>query len=207
MNRDLHGLVIYDVGAFQGLLTMFFAQRARQVISYEPNTGNHARLVENLRLNNLDNVMVRKIGLGSKRESAMMVTSPVMPGGASIERHTVAGLRNSGSALVSEEICLTTLDDDIQAMSLPPPDFIKIDIEGAELAALQGARSTLLTHKPQLFIELHGETMELKRENVADVVACLQHFGYRDIQHVETGAIISAGNSTTVPEGHLYCLY
>ena len=42
-NRDLRNLVIYDVGAFRGVLTLFFARQGRQVISYEPNTRNHAR--------------------------------------------------------------------------------------------------------------------------------------------------------------------
>ena len=41
---DLRGFTIYDVGAFQGLSTLFFARQAKEVISYEPNTKNHARL-------------------------------------------------------------------------------------------------------------------------------------------------------------------
>lgn len=81
-NQDLRGLVIYDVGAFHGLLTLFFARQGRQVISYEPNTGNHARLTENLRLNGLSNVIVRKVGLGPGPGAATMVASPLMPGGA-----------------------------------------------------------------------------------------------------------------------------
>jgi hypothetical protein len=48
---SLEGQVVYYAGAFHGLLTLFFARRAGQVISYEPNSRNHARLQENLRLN------------------------------------------------------------------------------------------------------------------------------------------------------------
>jgi FkbM family methyltransferase len=203
--QDLDGLVIYDVGAFQGLLTLFFAQHARQVVSYEPNTRNHERLVENLASNGLRNVVVRKVGVGSRRDVAMMVTPVLMPGGASVERETVAGLLSSKQPVVSEQISLTTLDDDIREMRLPSPDFIKIDVEGGELAALEGARNTLLTHKPRLFLEMHGETMNLKRRNVADIVTCLFGLGYADILHVESGAKISSANSITAVEGHLYC--
>ena len=91
-----------------------------------------------------------------------MVVSPLMLGGASIESDTVAGLLNSNAPVVSEQITITTLDDDIRENSLPAPGFLKIDVEGGELAVLEGARHTLLTHKPQLFLEMHGETMNLK---------------------------------------------
>jgi len=205
MDVNLKDLVIYDIGAFQGLLTLFFARQGRRVISYEPNTRNHARLLENIRLNGLKNVDVRKVGIGSKAEVATMVASPLMPGGASVEPDTVAGLINSREPVLSERISITTLDDDIREMGLPVPDFIKIDIEGGELDALVGARHTLITHKPQLFLEMHGETMNLKRKNVAALVACLHELGYRSIRHVESGAGITVENCALAAEGHLYC--
>src|SRR5579872_5700296 len=48
---NLRDLIVYDIGAFQGLLTLLFAQQARTVVSYEPNAKNYARLLENLQLN------------------------------------------------------------------------------------------------------------------------------------------------------------
>jgi FkbM family methyltransferase len=205
MKLNLKDLVIYDVGAFHGLLTLYFARQGRQVISYEPNTGNHARLMENLRLNGLTNVLVRKVGAGSKSEVATMVVSPFMPGGASVERDTVAGLLNSNTPVVSEQISITSLDDDIREKSLPVPDFVKIDVEGAELAVLEGARNTLFIHKPQLFLEMHGETLNLKLKKVAAIVAFLEELGYSEIRHVESGTRIHCGNSSVAAEGHLYC--
>jgi FkbM family methyltransferase len=205
MNHNLKDLVIYDIGAFHGLLTLFFSRQARQVISYEPNSRNHTRLMENLKLNGAKNVTVRKVGIGSRAEVATMVSSTLMPGGASIESNTVSGLRNSHQTMLTEQISITTLDEDIQQNSLPVPDFVKIDVEGGELAVLLGARHTLTTHSPQLFLEMHGETMNLKRKNVAAVVACLLDLGYRDIRHVESGTRIDAANSAVAAEGHLYC--
>ena len=205
MNLDLKGLTIYDIGAFHGLLTLFFARQGRQVISYEPNTRNYARMMDNLGLNGIKNVQVRKLGVGSEPNVATMFVSLVMPGGASVERNTVAGLLNSKRRVLSESISIVTLDDDIRKMSLPGPDFVKIDIEGGELPALMGARNTLLTYKPRLFLEMHGETMNLKRKNVEAIVAYLHELGYRDILHVESGSKIGIGNSTIAVEGHLYC--
>jgi FkbM family methyltransferase len=204
-NHEFRDLVVYDIGAFHGLLTLFFSQRARQVISYEPNSRNYARFMENLKINGTKNVTVRKVGLGARSEAATMVASALMPGGASIERNTVDGLMHSGGPVLTEQISITTLDDDIQQMSLPPPQFVKIDVEGGEKAVLEGARRTLLSHRPQLFLEMHGETMNLKRKGVAEIVACLNELGYRDIRHVESGTQIDGTNSAVAVEGHLYC--
>lgn len=90
-------------------------------------------------------------------------------------------------------------------MCLPPPDLVKIDIEGGELAALHGARNTLLTYKPKLFLEMHGETMNLKRKNVAAIVGYINGLGYCNIRHIESGLTINADNSSLAAEGHLYC--
>src|ERR1700722_20393660 len=82
---NLNGMTVYDVGAFQGLLTLFFASRAKAVVCFEPNTKNHKRLMENLMLNGIKNVEVRKVGVGSHHETRRMVGNPLMLGGASVE--------------------------------------------------------------------------------------------------------------------------
>jgi FkbM family methyltransferase len=195
----LDGLVIYDVGAFHGILTLFFASRCSQVISYEPNEINHARLIENIRLNKLTNVQVRKLGVGSQPGSGTLVYAPEMAGGGTLDANAIAP--------VSQAVQITTLDRDIAAFALPAPDLLKIDIEGWELEALRGARETLATHHPALFLEMHGETMREKQRKVREIVAFLRDAGYERIQHVETGAEITPGNEALAAEGHLYCQY
>jgi FkbM family methyltransferase len=202
--QDFTGQTVYDIGAFHGLLTLYFARRCQQVVSYEPNSRNHRRLLENLELNGLTNVQVRKVGVGASAAVATMAASAATPGGASVEPNAVAALRASGDG-ETEQITIVRLDDDVREQALPAPDFIKIDIEGEELAALQGARETLERYKPRLFIELHGYTMNQKRRNVAAVVAYLEEAGYREIRHVESGARISSENSALAAQGHLYC--
>ncbi|HWC00599.1 MAG TPA: FkbM family methyltransferase [Bryobacteraceae bacterium] len=202
---DLRGKVVYDVGAFQGLLTLFFARQARQVIAYEPNTNNHKRLLENLSLNRLSNVHVRKTGIGSSPQTMRMVVNPLMPGGASVEGKTTEQLLRSEAPVQTEEIPITTLDLELAA-GMPAPEFIKIDIEGWEIEALKGARQILLTHKPALFLEMHGETVNEKRRKVAEIVDFLDGVGYRNIRHIESGTLITPQNSSAAMEGHLYCL-
>ena len=207
LRQDFRGLTVYDVGAFHGLLTLFFARQAKQVICYEPNQSNRTRLLENLALNRVANVEVRPLGVGSEPGILTMVTQPDMPGGASVEANMVDGLLRSPNKVVQEQISVVTLDGDIRQNSMPPPDFIKIDIEGAELAALMGARETLTVCRPQLFLEMHGETMNLKRRKVAEIVDYLFETGYTDIRHIETGARINPTNAALAAQGHLYCKY
>jgi FkbM family methyltransferase len=64
---------------------------------------------------------------------------------------------NTGSVVIAqglsnEVIRLTTIDNLVAELGLPRVDFIKMDIEGAEIAALQGARLTLNRFKPRLAI-------------------------------------------------------
>jgi FkbM family methyltransferase len=199
--RDLplDGKVVYDVGAFHGILTLFFTSRGARVIAYEPNELNHARLLENVRLNKLTNVEVRKLGVGAQAGLGLLHFTAAMAGGGSLNPRAMAPL--------SQLVEITTLDDDIAAHSLPAPDLIKIDIEGWELEALEGARATLDAHHPALFLEMHGETMREKKRKAREIVAFLIGAGYRDIRHVETGTAIEPGNEGQAAEGHLYCLY
>ena len=199
LGLPLAGMVVYDVGTYHGILTMFFAVRCAQVISYEPNDLNHTRLLDNVCLNNLVNVQVRKLGLGSHRGSGTLRFSPEMAGGGTLDSNMIAP--------VTQDITITTLDHDIAVSELPAPDLIKIDVEGWELEALQGARATLAAHHPALFLEMHGETMRDKKRKAREIVAFLSGAGYDKIVHVETGRAIAPGDEDLAAEGHLYCQY
>ncbi|MBZ5724546.1 MAG: FkbM family methyltransferase [Acidobacteriia bacterium] len=202
---DLRGMTVYDVGAFHGLLTLFFASRAKAVVCFEPNTQNYKRLMENLTLNGIKNVEVRKVGVGSRREMRRMVRDPLMPGGASVDGEIVEELLRARVGTVFEDIAITALDEEIPQAGLPAPDFIKVDVEGWEVEVLLGARNTLELYKPALFIEIHGETLREKRRKAAEVVAFLWAIDYRQIRHIETGATITPENTAVAMEGHLYC--
>jgi FkbM family methyltransferase len=198
---NLHGMTVYDVGAFQGLLTLFFASRADAVVAFEPNTKNHQRLTENVKLNGINNVEVRKVGVGSRHETRRMVGDPLMLGGASVE------MLSAGVGAVVEDISIVALDEEIPQANLPLPDFIKIDVEGWEIEALRGARHTLELHQPALLLEMHGESIREKKRKVAEIVAFLWEINYRRIRHLESGTAITPENSSVAIRGHLYCAH
>jgi hypothetical protein len=128
-----------------------------------------------------------------------------MPGGATVDEKAVAELLRAGMRTNVEEISIVTLDDEIPQAGLPPPDFIKIDIEGWEIEALRGARNTLERYKPAMFLEMHGETMREKKRKVGEIVAFLWETGYQRIRHIETGTNITPENALVAIRGHLYC--
>jgi FkbM family methyltransferase len=201
---DLNGMTVYDVGAYHGLLTLFFASRAKQVVSFEPNSGNRQRLAENLKLNDIRNVQVRDVGIGSRTEARTMVSDPLFMGGNRVEAPTAAAKSGAAQTIV-ENVSIVTLDEEIPRSGLPKPDFIKIDKEGWELEALQGAPDTLAQHQPTLFLEMHGDTIREKKRKVAEIVNFLWENGYRNIRHIETDSSITPDNTSIAMQGHLYC--
>src|SRR5260370_33379135 len=81
----LSGRVVYDIGAFQGIMTLFFARQARQVISWEPNPRNYSHCMENVRLNSLTNVQLLNRGVSHSAGTFELVYEPLMPGAGSRE--------------------------------------------------------------------------------------------------------------------------
>lgn len=204
---DYRGKIVYDIGAFHGLFTLFFAKTAKQVICYEPQTKNYVRLLENLALNNVDNVTVRQIGIGSKKGIYRMAWIPNVIGGASVEQAIVEQILQSSSVAETALVQITTLDSDITERQLPIPDFIKIDIEGFEIEALRGSTSILETYRPLLFLEMHGETINEKRRKVHEIVEFLEKYNYKSITHIETNMRITSQNADVACQGHLYCCH
>ena len=70
---------------------------------------------------------------------------------------------------------VTTLDDFFAGRSLQP-NFLKIDVEGHELAVLQGARQTLKKHRPTILVEC--EARHRPDGDVRPVFEFLQSLGY-----------------------------
>jgi len=200
---ELTGKVVYDVGGFEGVLTMFFARRAARVITFEPNPRNYARCAHNVRINGLTNVRVLNRGLSSEAGQLEMLYDRLMPGAASANsdiRDQISSTATVQTALIS----VAPLDSEIETLDLPPPDFVKIDIEGMELQALQGMSRTLASRGPELYIELHGAEWRDKIANALAVVRLLEGAGYRAFD-VENNKYVSSATLDSHPPSHLYC--
>jgi FkbM family methyltransferase len=202
---DFRGRVVYDIGAFQGILTLFFARQARTVVAYEPLPGSYQRALENVELNGLRNVVLLNRAVGNQEMTMSLVYDPRMLGAATGDPGISTQIKDSLRDAVTLVVPVVCLDQDIERRGLPAPDFVKIDIEGMELPALEGMRKTLAQFQPYLYLEMHGATEAEKERRVDRIVQFLNAIGYGNIRHIETGATVNSSNSRIARQGHLYC--
>lgn len=203
---DFNGQTIYDVGGYIGMLTIFFARStgsAGKVITFEPNPDNCKWILENVRVNNFDNVIVKQIALGKQHETmTFAIRSSSTASGSAQEDIKNQILSEKGAKVL--EIEVDSLDNQIAVNNLPKPDFVKIDVEGLEMDVLRGMEKTIISSKPKLFIEIHGADIQKKIENVQKVADFLLSHKYC-VFHVESANYITSQNAHIAKQGHLYC--
>src|SRR5258706_899943 len=147
------GATILDVGANVGCYTLLFARwvgDAGHVYAFEPAAASRAGLERHLALNGLSRrVTVRPEAISDQTGSAPFIDA----GTHGANRLVPVATRETRSvpSLSLDEFC---------GASGISPDVIKIDIEGAELSALRGARRTIAARGAALalFVELHPAT-------------------------------------------------
>jgi FkbM family methyltransferase len=152
------GDVFYDLGAHSGLFTLLGARIVEQtgrVVAFEPNTASVANLRRHVALNTLNNVVVVQAAVSNRRGRAKFTPAGSLSGDlAGLPLSNYLGRLDVRGSL---EVEVTTLDEARVENQLPPPNVIKIDIEGAEVDALLGAESLLKTHHPIILLATHGE--------------------------------------------------
>jgi FkbM family methyltransferase len=157
------GDVVYDIGANIGLYSRFIVQRfhASHVYAFEPIPGNRSMLAENLKIGNCtDRVTILPCAIGDEDGTAAFQVDDVSSGTGALDSITEGkaswSRRQYGLPPLVVHVTTSRLDTLLKTQSLPKPDVVKIDIEGAEALALEGARQTLVSHSPHLAIEIHG---------------------------------------------------
>ncbi|MCS6818689.1 MAG: FkbM family methyltransferase [Chitinophagales bacterium] len=142
---------IFDVGANHGVVSLLIAQQNREANIYAFEASENAVNIinHNVELNNLSNrIKVINTLIADKSGMTMPFYWKDSSGGASITKGRLGHHR---------EIEKSTLSlDDFVANNSIKPDFIKIDIEGAESLAVRGLLQTIEKHRPEIFIELHS---------------------------------------------------
>src|SRR2546423_2403444 len=190
---EWRGVTGYDVGGDQGIFTLFFANRvgpSGSVVVIEPNPYSCRRIEQNVALNGFGNVRIVPIGLAEHKARLDLVFPPSQPALGT----AVPSVAEQMKAEVNASVCkveVNALDDEMLRSNLPPPHFIKIDVEGMEYPALQGMKATLREHRPRLSIEIHGIGIERKKANVRQAVAFLESPNY-SLWHIESGRPINS---------------
>jgi len=166
----IQGTFALDIGANMGCNTVSLARAVSpsgMVVSCEPLRIPYQLLCANAMLNGLFNVLAFNNAIGAA-DGALVQMQPVNYFASSI---------NIGDTAVGtggETVQLRTVD----SFQLPNISFIKLDIQGSETAALQGARATVQRCRPLLFVEI--EEVQLKKcgSTTEELLKLLFELGY-----------------------------
>jgi FkbM family methyltransferase len=172
--------VVFDIGASIGLFTVCAATfvRSGKIFAFEPDPENRERLLENIRLNLLENIVVVDWAVSDAEGEATLHTD----GSAG---YAPSFIKKQGSNAPQGQVKVKTssLDLRLSNSDLPIPDVLKIDVEGAEGLCIKGTQK-LLSHafgrRPRLiFLELHPEFLSDFKTSAEIVTSSITDFGYK----------------------------
>ncbi len=190
---------ILDIGGNIGQMALLFAQYAKKVYTFEPIPATSTRLGENIKLNKLEKkVILNKVALSNYSGKIQFGLPP-------------ESNRGTGSTILTEasknntiEVDVTTLDEFILQNQIHNIDFIKMDIEGAELFALQGMNNLLSKEKkPILILEMTLSMMTEAGYSPKDLLDFLEKFGYSCYEFSKKG--LKGPLSKVHPQSENYC--
>jgi FkbM family methyltransferase len=160
--------VAVDIGGHIGLWSYQMAHDFESVHAFEAMPAHCECYRKNMA--NFDNVTLHEIAIGAE------------PGNVQMQTRTANSSGDTGVAVdgVGVTVPMATLD----SFELTDVDFIKCDLEGYELFAMQGARETILANWPIIIVEQKPHTGGPKRYGISDTAAVefLETLGYRCIK-------------------------
>jgi FkbM family methyltransferase len=146
------GMTVLDIGAHLGHFSLIAAKRGAQVIAFEPNPETLPYLRRNLEANGVtDSVRLVQRAVGAKAGAVTFYTSSDGEQ-SSLHAHEAA----EGAVTVE----MTPVDDETSGLRV---DVIKMDVEGAEVAALEGMRRTLAEASPEMLMLVERNPAALRR--------------------------------------------
>jgi FkbM family methyltransferase len=148
-NTVKKGDVVIDVGANIGYFTLLFSKLVGdvgKVISFEPFNYFYDRLISNIELNKLRNVVAINKGVYSKRKKCLFKRG--FPSTAIVD---LIKKDDDLNRYCKSEV--VSFDDWFFYSCLNRLDFIKIDVDGTEFEILEGAQETIDLFRPVLLVE------------------------------------------------------
>lgn len=143
--------IILDVGANLGYFSLFFSKTSPRgkVFAFEPIPASKKLLDIHLAKNNITNVSTYETGISNEIGAIEFTFSENLAANTYKSESPIY----ANSKKINVEV--TTIDAFVTQQNLKKLDFIKIDVEGAELDVLKGAEKTLYTLKPKLLLATH----------------------------------------------------
>lgn len=179
-----------DGGANIGLFALTAAASvgdSGRVYCFEPDPANYARLTRNMMISGHLNVLPLPYALGASEGVATFI---VMPEGGGLSSFAPANL-DLGREL---PVAVRRLDDIVAVEDRSRVRLLKLDVEGAESAAIEGAREIIRASRPAILVEVEDGHLRRQGSSAADLRGAITSFGYRRV------AGVSPPNELFLPE-------
>lgn len=172
------GMVFFDVGANIGQYTLLAAKRVGgtgSVHSFEPAPLECFKLRRNVNLNGFENVVINQTAVCDTDGDVQL---QICGHGLGVYNSIGRPLASGNSATV--DVPSVALDTYAQSSAIGKIDLLKLDIEGAELAAITGASKLLSSQDaPAIICEFSDQTASGMGHSTKDLRYLLEQFGYR----------------------------
>lgn len=168
------GTTVLDVGANVGYYTVLASEKVGPkgvVFSFEPDPENFQLLKENLHLNSCKNVQAEQKAVTNQDAEIEFTIEATNKGESAVASENSKGKRY--------RIPGVRIDTFLPLQKVKKLDVIKIDIEGAEIQALQGMKQTIATSNSlTLFIEYNPSRIKLYGSKPDDLLKLLEGLGF-----------------------------
>jgi FkbM family methyltransferase len=154
--------IFIDVGAHIGKHSLLLARRAKLVVAIEPDPISFGALKRAIMINKLRKIVALNVAVSDTDGQCFFY----------MHRSSVASsIKVSQGSFKTIFVKCMTLDSIAKTLKLGV-DVIKIDVEGAEVEVIKGAKNLLTQHKPKLI-------MEVWEDNFNNVIDLLEGLGYK----------------------------
>ncbi|MEA2467124.1 MAG: hypothetical protein QOJ57_1250, partial [Thermoleophilaceae bacterium] len=188
------GMTAFDVGGHIGKFAVVLGAAVGprgQVHAFEPLPASYARLVENLALNGLDQVVTHRSAVSDRVGEEELVLYG--EGRASWSSLVPRSIEREDWVVRPEEtvtVPTTTIDEAALSLGIERIDLLKIDVEGAEAKVLAGASGLLERGAVDaVLIELSDETLVPAGTTAVAVVERLENLGLRTHECTPEGLV------------------
>lgn len=154
------GMIAYDIGANVGFHSVLLGRLVGEqgyVYAFEPFPEASQAAQENARLNNMRNIEVIQAAVSAENGEAEFLLGEGSTMGHLATESTYTNERRQTCIKVP----VVAIDHFVLQQGHQPPHFLKIDVEGGEVAVLQGMKKVLQQHRPVLLVEMHGRNKEV----------------------------------------------
>jgi FkbM family methyltransferase len=183
MSRYIHsGHTAWDIGAERGWFTLLMAKLVGpcgRVDAFEAFPDNARKLRENVYLNNMMWARVISAAVGEASGEAWFVPpSDDITGRAFLRNCGGVGYLTAQGRPGAIRVPTITLDDYGASAGIQRVDFIKLDIEGAEVDALRGAADVIQRFQPILAVEYNRSVLHRAGHSTRELDDLLDRYGY-----------------------------